>query len=78
MVGEEVALDKGRSNDTLLSVQATEDHISELGTGICHRKCSRAGAILRLDNFVTTKLDAEHKLAIGFTRDGLAICILRE
>jgi hypothetical protein len=78
MVGEEVALDKSRSNDTLLSVQATKDHISELGIGICHRKRSRAGAILCLDDFVTTKLDAVHKLAIGFTRDGLAVCILRE
>ena len=67
MVGEDRSLlTKVGVMTPLLSVQATEDHISELGTGICHRKRSRAGAILRLDDFVTTKLDAVHKLAIGF------------
>src|SRR5450756_1848040 len=50
----------------------------ELGTSICHGKRSRTCTVLRLDNFVTTELDAVDKLIIGSAGNAFAISVMGE
>lgn len=56
---EEVGLDKGRLNDTLLATNGSlQDRVGEAGASEGHGKSSGASSVLCLDNLVATELDA--------------------
>ena len=62
LVLEQRALDERRGDDTLLAAQATEKRVGELSTSVRHGERSRASTVLRLDDLITTKLDAIRQL----------------
>ena len=52
------ALDKGRLDDVLDALRGLEERLGHAGTGHGHGEGGRASAVLGLDDFVTTELDA--------------------
>lgn len=58
LVLEERGLNEGRLNNALLALGGLEERLGEAGTGHGHGEGGRAGAVLGLDDLVTTELDA--------------------
>ena len=59
----QVTLDERQRHGTLLDAQTTE-RVRELGTRVHHRERPRARTVFRVDDLVTTKLDAVRQLVI--------------
>ena len=73
LVGKQRALDERRRDNVLLAVQASQKSVGEFGTGIGHGKSSTSSTVLRLDDFITTKLDTVNKGLILFARHSFTI-----
>ena len=78
LVLEQRALDERRGDDALLAAQATEKGVGELGTSVRHGERSRTSTVLRLDDLITTELDAVNELLVGLALDSLAVGDLGE
>lgn len=61
----ERAVDERRLDDTLLALRGTEDGVGHACTGHGHGEGGRTGAILSLNNLITTKLDTFDELGVG-------------
>lgn len=70
LAGEEIntlglverALDEGRLDNVGLAIKSAQNTLRKSCTSHSHGQSSRTGAVLGLDNLVTTKLDAVHEV----------------
>jgi hypothetical protein len=63
------AVDKSGLDNTLDALRGPQERLGEAGAGKRHGEGGRAGAILGLDNLVTTELDAVDELITGCAFD---------
>lgn len=66
---EERRVDKGRLDDVLLTVNGSENRVSESGSSLSHGEGGGTGTVLGLDNLVTAELDSVDELVSGLTGD---------
>lgn len=78
LVCEQRALHECRCDDALLPVQAAQQRVRELGSGIRHGEGSTSCAILSLHDLIATVLDAVHDLLVRLAGDGFAVGCLGE
>jgi hypothetical protein len=75
---EQRAPNKGRSNNSLFTIQTSQQGICEFSTGISHGKRSRTSTIFSFDNLITTKLNPMNQLVISLALDTFTVLTLGE
>ena len=58
LAAEEILFNVGRFNDTLFTVETSEDRVGEGSTSVSHGQGSRTSTFLSSNDFITTELDS--------------------